>query len=84
MRALARKLERERDEAQTTLTNIHRWIQRNHTDGFIDSLTYVKNLERIADRWYDRYDIIECDRDGLKTQNAKLQAELDKLKESIK
>jgi hypothetical protein len=56
-------------------------IERNHTDGFIDSLTYVKNLERIADYWYNRYDIIECERDELRTQSAKLQAELVQLKE---
>jgi hypothetical protein len=55
----ARKLERERDEAQKELSSIHRWIDRNHADGFIDSLTYFQNLERVADNWYDRIDSIE-------------------------
>jgi hypothetical protein len=42
--SLARRLERERDEAQAALTDIHRWIERNHPDGFIDSLTFSQNL----------------------------------------
>jgi len=57
----ARKLERERDEAQKELSSIHRWIERNHADGFIDSLTYFQNLERVVDNWYDRIDAIEKD-----------------------
>jgi hypothetical protein len=57
----ARKLERERDEAQKELSSIHRWIERNHADGFIDSLTYSQNLERVTDNWYDRIDAIEKD-----------------------
>lgn len=54
---------RERDEAQATLTTIHRWIERNHPDGFIDSMTFHQNLERVGDRWYDRLDIVERERD---------------------
>jgi hypothetical protein len=57
------RMERERDEAQATLTDIHRWIERNHPDGFIDSLTFTQNLERVGDRWYDRLDIVERERD---------------------
>jgi hypothetical protein len=57
------RLERERDEAQATLTDIHRWIERNHPDGFIDSMTFHQNLERVADRWYERLDIVERERD---------------------
>lgn len=60
---VARKLERERDEAQKELSSIYRWIERNHADGFIDSLTYLKNLERVMDCWYDRLDKIERERD---------------------
>jgi hypothetical protein len=52
---------RERDEAQNELSSIHRWIERNHPDGFIDSLTYLQNLERVTDDWYDRYDRLEVD-----------------------
>lgn len=59
----AEQLERERDEARTTLTEIHRWIERNHPDGFIDALTFSQNLERVVDRWYDRLDKVERERD---------------------
>jgi hypothetical protein len=52
---------RERDEAQKELSSIHRWIERNHPDGFIDSLTYLQNLERITENWYDRLDRLEID-----------------------
>ena len=57
----AKRLERERDEAQKELSSIHRWIDKNHADGFIDSLTYLQNLERVVDNWYDRIDAIEAD-----------------------
>ncbi len=67
------QLKRERDEAQATLTDIHRWIERNHPDGFIDSLSFHQNLERVADRWYDRLDydrldIVERERDEAREQ----------------
>ena len=29
---------------------VYRWIERNHPDGFIDSLSVRENLERISDR----------------------------------
>lgn len=48
---------------EKTLTTIHRWIERHHTDGFIDSLSYLQNLERVADRWYDRLETVERERD---------------------
>jgi predicted nucleic acid-binding protein len=60
---LCRRMERERDEARATLTDIHRWIERNHPDNFIDSMTFHQNLERVGDRWYDRLDIVERERD---------------------
>lgn len=60
----AEQLERERDEAMKTLTDIHRWIERNHPDGFLDSLTYYQNLERVTDNWYDRLERVERERDG--------------------
>jgi hypothetical protein len=49
------------NEAQKELSSIHRWIERNHPDGFIDSLTYFQNLERVTDNWYDRLDRLEID-----------------------
>ena len=51
------------EEAQKELSSIHRWIERNHPDGFIDSLSYSQNLERVADHWYDRFDKVESERD---------------------
>ena len=57
------KLERERDEERDTLTQIHRWIERNHPDGFIASFSHFKNLERVTDRWYERFDRLERERD---------------------
>jgi hypothetical protein len=66
--SLCRRMERERDEAQKQLSSIHRWIERNHADGFIDSLSYFKNLERVTDSWYDRLDRMERERDEAKRQ----------------
>jgi hypothetical protein len=48
-------------EAEANLSEIHRWIKRNHPDGFIDSQTYWQNLERVRENWYDRYDRLEVD-----------------------
>jgi len=56
-----RLLEERIEEAQKKLSSIHRWIDKNHADGFIDSLTYLQNLERVTDSWYDRIDGIEAD-----------------------
>jgi len=68
------------NEAQKELSSIHRWIERNHADGFIDSLTYLQNLDRITENWYDRLDRLEIDagrfereRDEAREQNAKLR-----------
>jgi hypothetical protein len=67
-------------EAEAKLSEIHRWIERNNADGFVDSLSYVQNLERITDSWYDRLDRLEIDagrfereRDEAMKQNAKLR-----------
>jgi DNA repair ATPase RecN len=49
------------NEALKELSSIHQWIDRNHPDGFIDSLTYLQNLERVTDNWYDRLDRLEVD-----------------------
>jgi hypothetical protein len=59
--AMCGRYKQERDEAQKELSSIHRWIDKNHADGFIDSLTYLQNLERVVDNWYDRIDAIEAD-----------------------
>jgi hypothetical protein len=67
----------ERDEAQKELSSIYRWIERNHADGFIDSLTYLKNLERVMDCWYDRLDKIERERDEARDQSQRLRVQLN-------
>jgi hypothetical protein len=65
------KARRERDESQLTLTDIHRWIERNHPDGFIDSLTFYQNLERAADRWDEKLEEVERKCKYAKTQQNK-------------
>jgi hypothetical protein len=62
------------EEAQKELSSIHRWIERNHPDGFIDSMTYHQNLERVGDRWYDQLDQVERERNDY----------LDRLNEILK
>jgi septation ring formation regulator EzrA len=56
-----KETKRQLDEAQKEFSSIHRWIDRNQADGFIDSLTYLQNLERVTDDWYDRLDRLEVD-----------------------
>jgi alpha-L-fucosidase len=67
-------MERERDEAQKELSSIYAWIERNHPDGFIDSLTFAQNLERVVDHWYDRFDKVESERDEARRQLENLNA----------
>ena len=62
------------EEAQKELSSIHRWIERNHPDGFIDSMTFHQNLERVTDRWYERLERVERERD-------EARAELDAYRE---
>jgi len=51
------------ENTERELSTIHRWIERNHPDGFIDSLSFSQNLERVTDRWYERFDKLERERD---------------------
>lgn len=39
---------------------VYRWIERNHPDGFIDSLSVRENLERISDRHDDMVTVREA------------------------
>lgn len=55
------RIAKERDEEQKKLSSIHHWIERNHPDGFIDSLTHLQNLDRVIDNWYERFDRLEVD-----------------------
>jgi hypothetical protein len=59
----ARKLERERNEARAELSNVYRWIERNHPDGFIDSQSHFQNLERVTEHIHDKMDKLERERD---------------------
>ena len=45
---------KERDEALAKLSTVHRWVEKNLSGGFIDSLTHLQNLECVADDWYGR------------------------------
>jgi hypothetical protein len=56
------------EDTERELSTIHRWIERNHPDGVIDSLTYSQNLERVADRWYERLERVERERDDALSQ----------------
>jgi hypothetical protein len=77
-RAIAIQEERV-NEAQKELSSIHRWIDKNHADGFIDSLTYLQNLERVVDNWYDRIDAIEADARRFVRERDEIQNKYDTL-----
>lgn len=68
--------------AQKELSSIHRWIERNHPDGFIDSLTYFQNLDRITENWYDRLDRLEVDAGRFEKERDEARRELEKIKET--
>jgi hypothetical protein len=65
------------NEAQKELSSIHRWIERNHPDGFIDSLTYFQNLDRITENWYDRLDRLEIDAGRFERERDEARTELE-------
>ena len=67
------------NEAQKELSSIHRWIERNHPDGFIDSLTYFQNLDRITENWYDRLDRLEIDAGRFERERDKAQVQIKEL-----
>lgn len=88
--AMCGRYKQERDEAQKELSSIHQWIERNHPDGFIDSLTHLQNLDRVTDNWYDRLDRLEVDanrfvreRDEAREQLRKASVEANTLAKSI-
>lgn len=94
----AEQLERELDEAMDTLTTIHRWVDKNHPGGFVDCHSFSQNLVRVADRWYERLDKMERERDEARNEivgwknkwdcavemGAQAQADHDKAREEIK
>lgn len=68
----ARELERQRDAAQEKLSTVYQWIERHHQDGFTDSMTYWQNLEKIGDKYSDRIDKAERQRDTAREDAARL------------
>ena len=76
---IARKLERERDAAQEKLSTVYQWIERHHQDGFTDSMTYWQNLEKIGDKYSDKIDDAERQRDAARKDAEKLAQALNKL-----
>lgn len=73
----ARKLERERDEALAKLSTVYRWIERNHSDGFIDSQSHLQNLDRVADAWHDKLE-------DMQRELGKTRDQLKAMREAIK
>jgi hypothetical protein len=60
-------------EAQAKLSTVYQWIERNHPDGFIDSLTHLQNLERVTEANHDRLDAVERE---IKAMRAAIQETL--------
>lgn len=58
------RLVKERDDLQSKLSTVYQWIERHHQDGFTDSLSYWQNLEKIGDKYGDRIDDAERQRDA--------------------
>ena len=70
-------LERERDEALAKLSTVYRWIERNHSDGFIDSQSHLQNLDRVADAWHDKLE-------DMQRELGKTRDQLEAMREAIK
>lgn len=71
------QLERERDEALAKLSTVYRWIERNHSDGFIDSQSHLQNLDRVADAWHDKLE-------DMQRELGKIRDQLKAMREAIK
>ena len=81
---LARELERERDEARDELTNVYRWIERNHPDGFIDSQSHHQNLERVTEHIHDKMDELEEWVAEGKRNGTRCAEERDRLQDAVR
>lgn len=62
------RLVKERDDLQSKLSTVYQWIERHHQDGFTDSLSYWQNLEKIGDKYGDRIDDAERQRDAAREE----------------
>jgi len=71
---------KERDEALAKLSTVHRWVEKNLSGGFVDSLTHLQNLECVADDWYGRLVETIRERDEARDQ---LEAMREAVKEVI-
>ena len=65
---------KERDEALAKLSTVRRWVEKNLSGGFVDSLTHLQNLECVADDWYGR--LVETIRER---DEARRNAEVERL-----
>lgn len=67
------------------LSRVFHWIERNHTDGFVDSMPHDKQLDRIRDRDQDRISDLERDLAAVKQcafeQQSQLAEEWNRIKE---
>lgn len=65
---LARDLERELAAKQWKLSQVYKWIERNHPDGFIDGMTHTEQLDRIRDGQYEKQEELEAEIRQLKKE----------------
>ncbi len=78
--SLAAKLaeaKRELNEALAKLSTVYRWIERNHSDGFIDSQSHLENLDRVADAWHDKLE-------DMQRELGKTRDQLEAMREAIR
>jgi hypothetical protein len=78
----AGQLERELAASQAKLFTVFQWINRNYSDGFIDSLTHLQNLERVSDLHHDRLDSLEASLTASQAAQAELLARLEEARKS--
>lgn len=71
------QLERDLNEALAKLSTVYRWIERNHSDGFIDSQSHLQNLDRVADAWHDKLE-------DMQRELGKTRDQLEAMREAIK
>jgi hypothetical protein len=70
---------KERDEALAKLSTVRRWVEKNLSGGFVDSLTHLQNLESVADDWYGRLVETIRERDEARDQLKAMRDELEKV-----
>ncbi len=79
----ARQLERELAAANSKLSAVFQWINRNHPDGFIDSQSHLQNLERVTDLHHDRLDAAQREQAKWQALASNMEDGLLAIKEAI-